>query len=343
MFGPPPDQLIYLANEAAKVEASDLHLAPGEAPWFRRGGVFAASHDHSIVPAAFLDVCRSWTGGKDVAFTGRLGDNRWRITAFESVEGWNVKLRFIPAQVPAFETLGLSDEVKALSNRTNGLIITAGGTGSGKTTTLAAIVNEIISSRQVSLLTIEQPVEYLFNPLTALVTHRELGPNLTPKQALTTAMRSDPDVILYGELLDEVDTEMCLRLALSGHLVLTTIHARDSGAVCEKIVADTGEAGRSILAQVLRAVIVQKLVPDRYQPTNVHLAAEVMLVTGPYRAMIRPSGRITGIESKLYNDRRSLDVALAQLVKDDKVSRKDATAEALNDEHFLTALGGAED
>ena len=338
---PPPPQLAHIAQVAIEASASDAHLSPGQRPWLRIGGVFQEDPDQAGASAEFLERCGRWAGGNDVSFAGHIGDNRWRITAYQAVDGWNVKLRHIPATVPTFDQLGLPDEIKALSNRTDGLVIAAGGTGSGKTTTIAAIITEIIRSREVHLLTIEEPVEYLYQPLTALVTHRELGPDLTPEVALSTAMRSDPDVILYGELRTATDTAMCLRLALSGHLVLTTIHARDCGAVCEKIIADTGPSGRSVLAQVLRAVIVQKLVPDAKDRTQRHLAAEIMLVDGPYRAMLRPEGRITSIETKLFNDRRSLDVALAQMVRSGKISRKDAAERALNDENFLTALGGS--
>ena len=340
---PAPPQLAHIAKAAIEAEAGDVHLSPGQRPWFRIGGLFKEHPDHASAGAEFLERCGRWAGanGGDVSYAGHIGDDRWRITAYQAVDGWNVKLRHIPASVPSFDQLGLPDEIKALSNRTDGLIIAAGGTGSGKTTTIAAIITEIIRSREVHLLTIEEPVEYLYQPLTALVTHRELGPNLTPQVALSTAMRSDPDVILYGELRTPTDTEMCLRLALSGHLVLTTIHARDCGAVCEKIIADTGESGRSILAQVLRAVVVQKLVPDAVVRTKRHLAAEIMLVDGPYRAMMRPGGRITGIETKLFNDRRSLDVVLATMVREGKISRKDAAERSLNDENFLTALGGS--
>ena len=335
---PAPPLLSAVTGLGLRAKASDVHLAPGEPPWLRRGGAFGPTREH---PPLTPDATRSildWVGGSDLSTARTVDGVRWRISTLAAVDGAHIKLRIIPDLPPPFEKLGLSEEVRALSQRTSGLVIAAGATGSGKTTTLASLIALIVTTRQVHLHTIEQPVEYLFEPLTALVSHRELGADLDADTALKTALRSDPDVVLFGEMRDNHDIDMCMKIAMSGHLVLTTMHAINAGAACERLVAGRGEEARSVLSQVLRAIVTQKLVPNRHDLTLRHVAAEVMLMNQTYKQLIKPGGQIDRIEGRLFQDRRSMDVSLANLVHAGKVDETLAANEAINDEHFALAM-----
>ena len=336
-----PSAIERVLASAAQRGASDIHLAPNQPPWVRHGGEFKPEAGEAPLSAEVVAACGQWAGGTDVSITRVAAQCRWRVTAYTTADGWRVSFRVIPSRPPAFEQLGLPDEVRALAALEDGLIITAGATGSGKTTTLAALIALIVRSRPIHLLTIEEPLEYQYESAVALVTHRELGMDgLKPETALATAMRSDPDIVLFGEMRRPEDFHLCMELASSGHLVLTTLHARDSGTVCERITAATGVGGRSVLAQVLRAIIVQKLVPAAQDPRIRYVAAEVLMMDPSMRSIIRPGGQLTRIESTLTNQRRTLDVALANLVREGKITKAVGEAAALNPAFYASELSG---
>ena len=338
---PFPEELNRVLGRAANDGASDVHLASGQPPWIRQGGSFEPWPDARPLSPEIVQRCAEWAGGTETlaaSSTYTIDGIRWRVTSYICDEGWRVAFRIIPESPADFSTLGLPDYVRGLSSYKDGLVITAGATGSGKTTTLASLIDIIVRSRPVHLLTIEDPVEYHYQTIAALVTHRQLGPTLSREEAWATAMRSDPDVVLFGEMRRQEDIPMCMELASSGHLVFTTIHARDSGTVCERIAAATGDGGRSVLAQVLRAIITQKLVPDAVDPKRRHVAAEILMMDNRFRNLIRPGGRLTGIESALADQHRSLDSALARLVRENKITRAEGESSALVPDHFAAEL-----
>ena len=333
---PFPKMLEPILARAATDGASDVHLASDqERAWVRQGGHFAPEPSGTLLPLHTVEQCAKWNGGPEASKTHTIAESRWRVTSYKSEDGWRVAFRIIPESPADFDLLGLPKFVRGLASYRDGLVITAGSTGSGKTTTLASLIDIIVRSRPVHLLTIEDPVEYHYSSITAMVTHRQLGPDLNPADAWATAMRSDPDVVLFGEMRRPSDIEMCMELASSGHLVFTTIHARDCGTVCERVASVAGDPGRSLLAQVLRAVITQKLIPSVQNPRRRHIAAEIMMVDHGYRALIRPGGRLTGIETHLANDQRSMDWALARLVAEGLISHEEGLAAALVPENYL--------
>ena len=320
--------------------ASDLHVVAGLPLWVRHGAQLQPDPGTREITKAEIESLAEWAGGKDVSISREAAGCRWRVSAYTAVDGWRVQFRIIPAKPPNFKQLGLPDSVRALSGLHHGLVITAGSTGSGKTTTLAALISSIILSRQIHLLTVEEPIEYLYDSAIAIVTQRELGADLDAQSALEMAMRSDIDVILFGEIRRPSDAHLCLELAASGHLVFTSIHARDAGTVCERIDAMTGKTGRSVLAQVLRAIITQQLLPSTTDPTVRHLAAEVLLMNHAFRQMMRPDGQLTRIESALLNERQGMDVVIADLIREDKITRATGMAAALNPKVLELELSG---
>ena len=188
--------------------------------------------------------------------------------------------------------------LRNLASCEDGLIIAAGATASGKTTTLAALVDIIAKTRPVHLLTIADPLEHPHPPTAAKVTQYDLGDGLTFEEAWETARRLKPDVVLFEEMRHIGDIDICLKLASSGLLVLTSMHSSRCRIVCERIASASGDHGRSLLAETLRAVIAQKLIPSARDRHRRHVAAETMMMNDTYRTLIEPGGSLTSIDTQ---------------------------------------------
>ena len=326
---------------ADELRASDVHVAEGQPPWIRHGGTFGAVPGLAAVPGEEIrNVMHGWGSGPDSSVTIMWNGQRWRLTCFETSDGLRAVFRRVPSAPPQLEMLGLPAEVSDLASLNDGLIITAGSTGSGKTTTLASLVNHINVSRSLHILTIEDPVEYLYPKGRSMISQRHV-PIEDQRIALSTALRSDPDVVFLGECRLAEHFEMCLTLAATGHLVLTTIHARDAATTCERIAAATGDSGRASLAQTLRAVISQRLIPDAHNPTRRHVAAEVMINRPVTQQWIRPGGDISGISRMLRDEAKGMDRVLVNLVKQGKITAEAGRSEALDIAHYDDLLGDA--
>lgn len=319
--------------------ASDVHLRAGAVPWLRQGGLFAEHDICGPVPAGQLRAVSAWVGGYDETSTVQdHNGRRWRATSFEAVDGPRAVFRRIPESPPRLEALGLPARVRRLSTLNSGLIIAAGATGSGKTTTLAAVVQLICDTRAVSVLTIEDPVEYLFQPRRGMIAQREVKVE-AQTQALNTSLRSDPNVVLFGECRVREHFELCLTLAVTGHLVLTSVHAADGASTCERIAAETGRRGRSMLAQSLRAVAAQRLVPDAGDPRRRHAIVELMESSNALRQYIKPGGDMSRIRTRLHDQHDSMDSALLAAVNAGRITLEDARAEAVELEEFDRLVG----
>ena len=274
-------------------------------------------------------------GGADTSKTHLLADSRWRVTSIRSNNGWTVAFRIIPNPPANFDELGLPPVLRDLASCEDGLVIAVGATASGKTTTLAALVDIIVKTRPVHLLTIADPLEHPYPSTAAQVTQYDLGDGLTFEQVWETARRLKPDVVLFEEMRHTGDIDMCLKLASSGLLVLTTMHASRCRVVCERIATASGDHGRSLLAETLRAVIAQKLVPAARDPHRRHLAAETMMLNDTYRALIEPGGSLQSIDAQLANEQHSMDWALARLVSEAKITHYAGLAAARVRDNFL--------
>ena len=335
------DLVAAALSVAEELRASDVHIAEGQPPWIRHGGTFGPVPGLAPVSRDEIrHIMYSWGGGPDTSDTIMWDGQRWRLTCFESSNGLRTIFRRVPSAPPPLESLGLPAEVSDLASLSDGLIVTAGSTGSGKTTTLASLVNHINVSRSLHILTIEDPVEYLYPKGRSMISQRHV-PIEDQRIALSTALRSDPDVVFLGECRLVEHFEMCLTLAATGHLVLTTVHARDASTTCERIAAATGDSGRASLAQTLRAVISQRLIPDAHNPTRRHVAAEVMINKPVVQQWIRPGGDISGISRMLRDEARGMDRVLVNLVKQGRITAEAGRSEALDIAHFDDLLGEA--
>lgn len=298
---PGASTLETLVALAATAGASDLHLAPGCAPLVRIDCSLCpvdptalSDADVDAVAARLLrgdhrQILES-DGAADIA-AELAGLPRLRAHVLRRRGRLSICLRLIPNDPPPLESLGLPTAAQSLAAVPHGLVLVAGATGSGKSTTLAALVRALLRERPAHVLTVEDPVEFLHHNGCGLVTQRELGADVPSfSGALRQALREDPDVVLIGEMRDTDTIRAALTLAETGHLVLSTIHSH-SAIVAVRRVVDAfpdGErsAVRSQLAEVLQAVLVQALLPARGGRGR-HLAAELLMATGAVRTLIR--------------------------------------------------------
>lgn len=282
-------------------QASDLHLSAGQPPLLRIHGDLRRVNLAPLTPEALHDMLHALMDEAqqqrlaqrrecDFSFRhDRLG--RFRINIFYQQRGLAAAIRPIAHAVPTLEQLGAPAACAELAQRAHGLVLVTGPTGSGKSSTLAAMLHHINRERGAHLLTIEDPVEFIHPPLRALVTQRELGRDaLSFADALRAALREDPDVIMVGELRDAETIRLALRAAETGHLVLATLHTASAVKAPDRIVdafdAGQQDSARAMLADCLQGVISQVLLPACNGRTRV-AAHEVMLCNAAIRNLIR--------------------------------------------------------
>ena len=294
--------LAELLARAAERGGSDLHVTTGVPPQIRLNGVLEAQAD--LGPLTPDDARRLIYGGLtaeqrqrfeqalelDVSF-GIEGVGRVRANVFSQRGTVAAVYRLIPGAIPGFDELGLPPAVAELAARPHGLVLVTGPTGSGKSTTLAALIDRINAERRSHILTIEDPVEYVHHHRRSIVNQREVHQDTAGfAPALRAALREDPDVVLIGEMRDLETTEAALRIAETGHLTLATLHTSSAvhavGRVVDLFPADQQQQVRTQLSLVLEGVICQSLVPTADAGGRV-CAVEVLIVTPAIRNLIR--------------------------------------------------------
>jgi len=264
-----------LLAECLRQDASDLHLAPGLPPYLRVEGLLEPQEDRpSVSPqeidaiagalSAELDRTRlETTGSLDGAMTAPDG-TRYRFNVFRRRGQLSIALRRLEDRFRSLGELGLPDCLYRLCDLPDGLVVVAGPTGSGKSTTLATLLDRINRTRRCHMVTIEDPIEYLHEPIMSLVNQRQVGSDTSSfNDALVASLRQDPDVILVGEIRDLGTIRTAITAAETGHLVFTTVHAGDCVGTIERLVsvfpADEQDGVRRQLSLVLRAILAQHL------------------------------------------------------------------------------------
>jgi twitching motility protein PilT len=348
-----------LLAEAATRGASDLHFRVGQPPLLRVSGVLertsapvVTQHDLEHLASLWLDADQltqlDRTQEVDCAWS-LAGVGRCRASVFRERGQLAVALRLIPEHIPALDSLGLPASVATLALESRGLVLVTGATGSGKSTTLAALVAAINATRPVHILTIEDPIEFLHQDQTAVVTQREVGIDVPSYAAgLRSALRQDPDVILLGELRDAETIETALVAAETGHLVLSTLHTLDAPETVNRIVSvfpphQQGQI-RHQLARVLRAAISQRLLP-KADGSGRALAAEVLVSTGYIRDCIADRDKTSLLAGAIVSGAheygmQSFDQSILALTQSGAVSIDEALRWVTNVDEFKMRLRG---
>ncbi len=331
---PVPERLRGWLTKAVEAGASDLHLIPGYPPALRLHGDLTGLREpalaadeltpllHALLPAdaeARLADRRS----VDYSFDVPTGDQPRRFRANLFVVGGQLGacVRVVPADIPDFEWAGLPVELaEKLAFARDGLVVVTGATGAGKTTTLAMIVNLLNQTGGYRIITVEEPVEYLFpKSPDSVVSQREVGTDVpTFADGLRSGLRQDPDVILVGEVRDRETAQMALSAAETGHLVFTTLHTRDAKGAITRLTdlfpLDVQPDVRAQLAMSLRAVVSQRLLPGVERGTKRHLALEVLWNTNPVASALR-TGKIESLDNVLLTGRESGMVSFDESVR----------------------------
>jgi len=330
--------------------ASDIHLQVGCQPLLRINGELMEVKYHPLTPDETAAIVReilrqsfreeqiSSLSEMDVSY-GIEGQGRFRANIFRQRGSFAVILRVIPITILGFEELNLPPVMEQIANLRRGLILVTGATGNGKSTTLAAMVEYINQNRRAHILTIEDPLEFLFKNKLSAVSQREVGSD-TPafSKALSSALRQDPDVILIGEMRERETVEIALKAAETGHLVLSSLHTLDSVRTIQRLVGfyppDQEPAVRSRLSDCLMAIVSLRLLPRKDVHGRVP-AVEVLRVTRTIQECIRDAAKTADIPEhilkggEMYN-MQTFDMHLAQLVKEGKVDMENAKLAATN-------------
>jgi twitching motility protein PilT len=350
-------ELNPLLRRAVELGASDIHLKVGVPPILRRDGSLGPLEGAPLVSdrdvegvlevvgkrsperfAAFAD-----TGDLDIAYQEE-DLPRFRVNAFRQRGHISFAFRVIPKNVPNFEMLNLPVGVRRLAEEHRGLVLVTGATGSGKTTTLAAMIDHMNKTRHQHIVTIEDPIEVLHSDHSCIVNQREIGLDTTDfMQALRRALRQDPDVILIGELRDAETAQTALQAAESGHLVLSTLHTVDAAETLGRMIEFFPETKqqmiRSVMAGVLRGVISQRLLP-RIDGGRV-AAVEVMVNNSRIADLIRdnkPEAITDAIDEGAFFDMQTFTQSLIDLVIAGVVDQETAANAATNRHDFMVAV-----
>lgn len=345
--------LAELARSAVEVGASDLHLAEGEPPRARVDGrLTALSHEHITDLPRLLGLEHSTVellrqaGSVDFALElPRLG--RMRVHVYRIDRGFAAALRLLPRAAPSFAELNMPVSFEDLVELPHGLVLVCGAAGAGKSTTLAALAQELLRRRSVVLVTLEDPIEYTLSPSAqSLLRRRQVGRDVRDfPSGLRDALRADPEVLLVGEMRDAESIALALTAAETGHLVLASMHSGSAVSAIERIVdaypAAHKEQIRAQLADALRAVVVQRLLP-RTHGTGRIPAVEVLRVTRAVASLIR-EGKTAQLPTVLQSSRRegmlALERSLADRVLAGEVQLSAASAAANDPDVLMTYLG----
>lgn len=328
--------ILPLVAAAFALRASDLHLSDGREPVVRVDGVLRALGTGPVDLASVLALSpseegRVATGGSVDLGVDLDGVGRVRVHVFRTAEGRSATLRLLPGVAPSLGSLHLPVALDDLVELPHGLVLIGGASGSGKSTTLAALAQEALRRRSIVLTTLEDPIEYpLSAPGTALVRRRQVGTDVPDfASGLRDALREDPDVLLVGEMRDPETISLALTAAETGHLVLSSIHCRSAASAVERIVdASRGMREpqiRAQLAESLRAIVVQRLLP-RANGRGLLPVVEVLRVTHAVASLIR-EGKSAQIATALQSGRREGMIALERCLAD-RVQAGEITGDA---------------
>ncbi|MBU8899650.1 type IV pili twitching motility protein PilT [Corallococcus sp. H22C18031201] len=342
-------------DQLLEKKGSDLHLSVGYPPMGRIRGELTPLREEALTEAELEGLLfeivspeqrRQIVEELDLDFAyGYETKARFRANYFYKMTGLAAVFRTIPSKVLTLEDLKTPEVVRKLADRRSGLVLVTGPTGSGKSTTLAGMINHINQTRPAHVLTIEDPVEFVHEPLKAQVTHREVGPHASSfATAIRSAGREDPNVILIGELRTNETMKLALQLASFGVLVFATVHTNSAPATIDRIInafpADEQGQVRGMLAESLAGIVAQQLIKTADGKGRV-AALEILIGSSAIAAMIR-EGKVFQIASKMQAGQgqgmQTLDMHLERLVKDNVITPESALEKAADKENFVKVI-----
>lgn len=339
--------LIELLCIGIDKNASDVHLTVGLPPTFRIDGQLVSLIEDKLTPDDTLDLVKQALDEKRLNKLNEDGEidfsysipsvGRFRVNVFRQRGTYAMVLRIIPLDIPSMNELGIPPVVNELSRLPRGLILVTGPTGSGKTTTLASIINKINTERRCHIITLEDPLEYLHKHKKSIVNQREIGSDTHSfANGLRGALREDPDVILVGEMRDLETISIAITAAETGHLVLSTLHTNGAAKTIDRIVdvfpPYQQQQIRVQLSAVIEAVISQQLLPKATGSGRV-AAHEIMLATPAIRNLIR-EGKNHQIDTSIQTSgalgMQTMDTSLINLYKRGLITKETAISQAYN-------------
>jgi twitching motility protein PilT len=349
-----------LMEQLVEMGGSDLHLTAGLPPYFRISGHLQPIGDQVLTAEECQRLIFSMlnnTQRKNLEQNWELdcsygGLARFRVNVYKDRGTYAACLRALSSKIPNFEKLGLPDVVREMAEKPRGLILVTGPTGSGKTTTLAAMIDLINRTRAEHILTIEDPIEFVYEPIKSLIHQRQLGEDTKSfANALKAALREDPDIVLVGEMRDLETISLAISAAETGHLVFGTLHTSSASQTVDRIIdvfpADKQTQVRVQLSNSLVAVFSQTLVPKKNPKPNEYgrtMAQEIMIITPAISNLIR-EGKTAQIYSAIQTGGKlgmqTLETVLANQYKQNIISFEAAMSKTSRPDELQRLIGNS--
>ena len=340
-------------------KASDLHIRAGVPPIYRINGsltkLFETRVDSAMMDSFLDDIMnrdqkQRFEANKECDFAvGARDMGRFRVNVFRQRGTIAMVIRHIKAKIPAFEELHLPDVIRDMALTRRGLVLVTGTTGSGKSTTLASMLDYINQTEPVNIITVEDPIEYLYKDNVAIVSQREIGVDtLSYANALRAALRQDPDVLLVGEIRDLETMQIALTAADTGHMVFATIHTTNAVETIHRVLSmyppHQHDEIRLLLAEVLAGIISLRLLPTKDGKGRVP-AAEILVNTGAIKEYIQDKDKIDMVEQAVAEGHiqyhsQTFDQALLELYQSEQISLETAMNAATNRDDFDLKIRG---
>jgi twitching motility protein PilT len=337
-----------IIKAAVERGASDLHIKAGDVFRARIDGKLVPLTKQALTPEQTKSIALRLIANEDDRARidvindydcswGAPGIGRFRVNILRQRSSFMIVMRVIPFEVPSFDRLAVPSVLKQIAEAERGMILVTGVTGSGKSTTMAAIINHVNQHHNKHIITLENPIEFLHRDLQSSITQREVGVDTESfRMGLRAALRQDPDVVLIGEMRDAETIDTAMKAAETGHLLISTVHTPDAQSTVLRILAmfppEEQEVVRVRLAESLHAVISQRLLPRKDAPGRV-AALEVMIVTPTIRELILDRDRVGEIRDHIADGReqygmQTFDQHLEDLVNEGLIDQQVAIAAA---------------
>ncbi|MGO4494349.1 type IV pilus twitching motility protein PilT [Paenibacillus sp. 2RAB27] len=337
--------MVELMKLAHDLKASDIHITVNSPAMFRIHGVLKPVNDQILIPSATLEMAKELMTNEQYEYFLERGDldlsygiadvSRYRVNVYKQKGNVSLTIRLIPTKIPAMEVLGLPSIAQDFAKKPQGLVLVTGPTGSGKSTTLAAILDFINRTRSDHIITLEDPIEFVHPHKSCIVNQREIGVDTHSfSSGLRAALRQDPDIILVGEMRDLETISIAITAAETGHLVFGTLHTADAPQTIDRIIdvfpSEAQQQVRVQLASVMLGVMAQRLLPTTDGSGRV--AAIEVLVNTPAVANLIRSEKVHQIRSVMQTGKaqgmQTMEMALRELLQQ-RIITVDTAKEAL--------------